>query len=262
VSKGILVYAYNNESIDYVKQARDLAIRARKHLGLPTTIVTDADVTDPVFDQVIVSNLQDYTSKSYNNGTSNQTLSFKNTKRSSSFDLTPYDETLVLDSDIIICDDTYKHCFDQPNNLLIYKDAYHVVQNRDYKEFDKISETSIDFYWATCVFFRKTKTNQIFFNLIDHIKDNYSHYRMSYQILSQTFRNDFAFSIAIHIMNGHLKDAFVHSMPGTLYYTTDRDTLCSINDDELWIVGEDRNPYRLTNTTLHAMNKFNLEELL
>ena len=44
-----------------------------------------------------------------------------------------------------------------------------LAQTRNYKEFDKISETGVDFYWATCVFFRKTAVNKIFFDLVKHI---------------------------------------------------------------------------------------------
>lgn len=263
MSKGILVYAFNNEAIHYVKQARDLAIRAEKYLGLPTTIITDTPINENVFDNVIVETLDAYTAKQYNNGTTNNSmLSFKNTKRSSSFELSPYDETLILDSDVIICDDTFRHCFDQSEDLLMYRDAYHIAQNRDYREFDKISDTSIDFYWATCVFFRKTKPNKTFFDLVEHVKDNYPHYRMSYQILSQTFRNDFAFSIAAHIMNDHSRADFVAPMPGTLFYTSDRDIVCGIKDDTLEFVCEDGAPYKTQGMTIHAMNKFSLEELL
>ena len=45
------------------------------------------------------------------------------------------------------------------------------------KEFKHISETSADFYWATCVFFRKTKLNKCFFELIQHIQEYYQHYK-------------------------------------------------------------------------------------
>ena len=41
MSKGILVHAFNNEEIDYVKQAVMVAERAKKYLNLPTSIITD-----------------------------------------------------------------------------------------------------------------------------------------------------------------------------------------------------------------------------
>lgn len=265
MSKGLLVHAFNNEQVNYVKQAVSLAERARKYLNLPVSIITDCDVPD-VFDKVIKITKQGYTQKVYNNGTQAQQLTFKNNSRVLSYDLTPYDQTLMLDTDIIICDDTFKQCFVQQNDLLLYKDAYDLAQTRDYKEFLKISETSVDFYWATCVYFTKCKSNNIFFELLKHIEENWQHYRMAYQILNQTYRNDFAFSIAIHIMNNHKLGSFVKPMPGKLFYTTDKDLLLDINETELTFLLEDKNskyfPMKTKDITVHSMNKFCLEDLL
>ena len=265
MSKGILVHAFNNEEINYVKQACMVAERAKKYLDLPTSIITDGDVPENVFDNVIkVDTPQKYTKKLYNNGNNGTHLTFKNNARVLSYDLTPYDKTLMIDSDIIICDDTYKHCFDQNSPLLMYRNAYHLAnesQHIDYREFDKISDASVDFYWATCVYFVKCKQNIIFFDLLQHIEEQWSHYRMLYQIVQQTYRNDFAFSIAVHIMNGHSKGDVARPMPGKLYYTIDKDTLCNIQNDELTFV-IDNNPIKTTGMTVHTMNKYNLEELL
>jgi|TARA_B100001094_G_scaffold85454_1_gene81882 hypothetical protein len=265
MSKGIIVHAFNNEEIDYVKQAIDVAKRAKKHLDLPTSVITDMDIDNSVFDNVIKFNTpQRYTKKLYNNGNNGKHLTFKNNARVLSYELTPYDQTLMIDSDIIICDDTYKNCFTQNNPLLMYRKAYHLANESkhiDYREFDKVSDASVDFYWATCVYFTKCKQNKIFFDLLQHIEEEWTHYRMLYQITQQTYRNDFAFSIGIHIMSGHSKANFVGPMPGKLYYTIDKDTLHSIKDDELTFI-IDNNPIKTKNMTVHAMNKFNLEELL
>lgn len=266
MSKGVLVYAFNNESIDYIKQAEFLAKRIQQYLKLPTSIVTDATITSDVFDKVITVDVKDYTAKIYNNGHGSQSLSFKNTARAESYNLTPYDQTLVMDTDIIVCDDQLAHCFDQQHDLCMYRDAYDLAQTRNYKEFDKISETSVDFYWATCVYFTKTKINKVFFDLVKHISENWKHYRMVYQIVQPTFRNDFAFSIAVHIMNNHTTGNFVHPMPGKLYYTLDKDVLIDIQDTELMFLVDDGNnkftPIKTKDMTIHAMNKFSLEELL
>ena len=40
--------------------------------------------------------------------------------------------------------------------------------------------------------------------------------------LQPTFRNDFAFSIAAHIMNGHTKGDFVHPRPQIILHTRQR----------------------------------------
>ena len=74
--------------------------------------------------------------------------SAKNDLRTQAYELTPYDETIMLDSDYIIANDVLKHCFTQDHNFLIYKDAKDLTGFRDTTEFERISETSINFYWA------------------------------------------------------------------------------------------------------------------
>ena len=95
-----------------------------------TSIVTDIDVRTTLFDRVIKVDVKDYTAKIYNNGHSSEALSFKNTARAESFDLSPYDETLVVDSDVIVCDSQLHNCFDQPNDLCMYRDAYDPCTNK------------------------------------------------------------------------------------------------------------------------------------
>lgn len=262
MSKGILVHAFNNEEINYVKQACMVAERAKEYLDLPTSIITDCDVPENVFDNVIkFEKPTNYTRKLYNNGNTGTHLTFKNNARVMSYDLSPYNQTLMIDSDIVICDDVYKNCFKQDQPLLMYKDAYHLGQNLDYKQFNKISDSSVDFYWATCVYFVKCKQNKIFFDLLQHIEQEYKHYRMLYQIVQKTYRNDFAFSIAVHIMNGHRKGNFAGPMPGKLFYTIDKDITHEIDQDKLTFV-IDNNPIKTKGMTVHAMNKYSLEELL
>ena len=62
MTKGVLLFASNNKSIDYVKQAIFLAKRISKYMDLPTSIVTDTDIESmypndvDVFDYIIHSN--------------------------------------------------------------------------------------------------------------------------------------------------------------------------------------------------------------
>ena len=113
MSKGVFLIARNNGYIDYVKQAVFLARRIKQYLGVPVTVATDSvdyliDVfgTDD-FDKII--NLE-YTAESnmryFFDGTlSKKSASFKNNNRASVYDLTPYDETLLMDTDYIISND-------------------------------------------------------------------------------------------------------------------------------------------------------------
>ena len=276
MSKGVFLIARNNGHIDYVKQAVFLAKRIKKHLGISVSIATDSvDYLEEAFgtddfDKII---WLDYTAESnkryFFDGTlSKKSASFKNNNRASVYDLTPYDETLLMDTDYIISNDLLKSCFNSNSDFMIYKKSDDIAKVRDEQEFNTISDTSVDFYWATVVYFRKTETNSIFFNLVKHIEEEWNHYRRVYQITSGLFRNDFAFSIAIHIMNGFQKGDFAQELPGSMLYTTDRDVLCKMNNDEFMFLVEKKDyigEYTALKTqgqTIHIMNKVSLNRII
>jgi len=278
MTKGVLVFARNNSQIDYVKQAYYMATRVQKFLNIPVSIVTDnsdylkktfSDYKS-VFDKIIDTGFTDtYTLKRYNDGTlAGRQLEFKNDTRTLAYNLTPYDETLLLDSDFLVNNDVLNNCFSSNKDFLIYKDAYDLANFRDYSEFDYVSDTSVPFYWATCVFFRKTVSNKIFFDLLQHIQQNWFHYNSIFQINSSVYRNDHAFSVAIHIMNGYQQGTFAGKMPGKLFYTTDKDILHEINDRTFLFLIEKENylgeytPIRFKNHNIHVMNKFSLGRII
>lgn len=275
-SKGALLFARNNGSVDYVKQAVFLAKRIRKYLDIPTSIVTDSPnylreaFDESTFDQIIEIEYTNETNRRryYDGALTEKVLNFKNSTRAQSYNLSPYDETLVLDTDYIICNDILKNCFDSNNNLMLFKDSQDLANLRNTREFKYISDKSVDFYWATVIFFRKTDVNKIFFDLVDHIYDNWSHYQKLYQISNPLFRNDFAFSIAVHVMNGFTKGDFVTELPIKHLYTIDKDILWEINNDEmLFLVEKEKylgeyTPIKTKKQNVHVMNKFSLERII
>lgn len=278
MTKGVLLFARNNNEIDYVKQAYWLALRISKYLNLPTTLVTDNQEYlenafpsyNTVFDSVVILDYTTgYTSKRYHDGTLIQKrLEFKNDTRPLAYDLSPYDETILIDTDVVIADESFLKCFEQSKDFLIYKDAYDLAQHRNYKEFEYVSETSVDFYWATCIFFRKTSKNKIFFDLVQHLQENWEYYNSIYQINSNVYRNDHAFSIAVHMMNGFQDGDFAGKMPGKLFYTIDKDELIELNDTSFKFLIEKENfigeytAIRFKNSTVHVMNKFSLNRII
>jgi hypothetical protein len=278
MTKGVLLFAKNNSQVDYVKQAYWLAKRINRYLELPVTLATDNvqyvktayRKHNKVFDNVV--ELKYSTSPSlkryYDGSLSHKKLDFKNDDRNRAYEISPYDETLVLDTDFVISDNKLSYCFEQDHDFMIYKDAYDLANFRDYLEFKNISETSVEFYWATCVFFRKTPENKVFFDLLKHIKENWNHYRSIFQINTVVYRNDHAFSIAIHIMNGYQKGDFAKLMPGKLYYTTDKDVLVDIKNDEFMFLIEKEQylgeyvPIKFKNNSVHVINKFSLNRFI
>ena len=275
-SKGVFLFAKNNGQLDYVKQAVFLAKRIKKYLNVPVSLATDSPVyleetygTDD-FDKIIKL---DYTDERnlryfYDGAMSKKKGGFKNANRASAYELSPYDETLLLDTDYIISNNLLESVFESDADFMIYKKSSDISQARNEDEFQKIDDVSVDFYWATVVFFKKTETNKKFFDLVKHIEDEWHHYRRTYQVKSHLFRNDFAFSIAIHIMNGFQPGSFAKELPGTMFYTADLDILWQLDDDEMmFLVGKENylgeyTTVRTKGLTVHVMNKFSLTRMI
>lgn len=286
-----MVYARNNSQIDYLNQAYFLAKRARKYLDLPTSVVTDSPDYlkkqypdwQSVFDHVVSvvwheQDLAEYRVMSrserhgmrnfYDGGLVSKKLEWKNEGRPSAFEASPYEETLLLDSDVVICNDIWRVCFEQDHDFLIYQNSTELVDIDRESSFTRISDPSVDFYWATCVFFRKTETNKIFFDLVKHIQDNWHHYCSIFQLNTPFYRNDYAFSIAIHIMNGYQPGDFAHPMPGTLYFASDKSVLWEISDNSLLFLLEkpmyvgEYTPLRIKDSNVHCINKFSLNRCI
>ena len=83
-------------------------------------------------------------------------------------------------------------------------------------------ESVLPIVWATVVIFKKTQYTGMIFALIKHIQKHYAHYRNLYRIKYTNYRNDFAFAIALHQMNGFGKyNGFIPTPMAMLAHETD-----------------------------------------
>jgi hypothetical protein len=277
MTQGILIFAFNSDGVDYIKLAILSAKRAKKFLNKPVSLVTDSKQylmdTFPndiaVFDKIIDSTDNTTQTKRFYNGTNEfKKHVWKNSNRVDCYAVTPYDETLVIDSDFIINSSFLSYVWNQPNAFLIYANHNDLAGWRDTSEFDFVSEQSIPFYWATVFFFKKSKLNESFFTLIKHIKENWIYFVKLYQLNSTKFRNDIAFSIAIHMMNGFTKGDFATPIANKLSYTLDRDFLVKQTAQSMTFLVQAKNSvdsYTLVKTNnldVHVMNKTSLLSIM
>lgn len=277
MTKGVLLIANNNAEIDYLKLAVYTAKQVQQHLNVPVSLITDSTdiffknyAQDAVlFDKIIDCADTDVNYKSFYNGNELQSkTTWKNGTRSSCFDLTPYDETLVVDVDYVINSNILSHCFDQPHDFLIHRHSADLAAWRSKKEFELVSNTSVPFYWATVFFFRKTPETENLFTLVNHIKDNWSYYKRLYQINSPNFRNDYAFSIAIHMLSGFYQHNFACDLPGKMFYILDKDYLVDIKDSNMQFLVQHADatgqyiPVKTTGIDVHVMNKHSLLKVI
>jgi hypothetical protein len=200
---------------------------------------------------------------------SRRDLEWKNHNRSSAYNITPFDETIVMDTDFIVGNKLLLNAFDTDEDFLIYRHVEDLNQDRpDGHEFNKISDRSVDMYWATVFYFKKTEFMKSFFDLLDHIKENWHFYRLIYQIPFKLFRNDYTFSIAIHMLNGFQRTSWPKTLPGKLWFTTDADVLLKM-DDESYSFLLDKKGWvghytagHIKDANIHIMNKFSLNRAI
>jgi hypothetical protein len=275
MTNGALIFAHNNTQIDYVKLAVFAAHRIKKYLNIPVSIVTDnanyllRQYKDHPFDQVIETSVTGSTTKLFYDGSlASKRLDWKNFSRNQAYNLSPYDKTLVIDSDYIISSDILKAAFDQDHSFQIYRKSLDLAGWRDTTYFNRINPYSIPFYWATVFVFEKNIIMQTFFDLVAYIQSNWLYFRILYNIEPVMFRNDFAFSIAIHIMNGKTNGEFAMELPGKMVYIQDKDILLDIKTDSLKFLVEKENHLgeyiaaKTTNLDVHVMNKVSLLRII
>ena len=272
MSKGIIIFAQNNEYVNYAEQACACAGYARKNLSLfdEICLITNTETLKPnkklinkYFDKVIVSDsFQPDNIRLFKDTTHiTEYASFKNMGRSEVYDLSPYDETLVIDADYFIMNDILDQVWDSENDVMI-NCKYRDVSGRHKENIEYLDNFSIPMYWATVFYFKKSDFAENLFTLISHIKYNYKYYYYLYNCSGNLFRNDFAFSMALHILNGSV--AFdVPSLPfNYLNNSFDLDDIYRVNshnDIIMYCADAERITNhilsRFKNMDIHIMNK-------
>ena len=115
MKNGVLIFAQNNSSVDYIKLAIFAAKQAKKYLDLPVSVVTDSPTwllesqPDHPFDKIIEVHDPSLRQKKvfFDGSLFSKTLEWKNFARNQAYTLSPYDTTLVIDSDYIINSNTF-----------------------------------------------------------------------------------------------------------------------------------------------------------
>jgi hypothetical protein len=275
MSTGALIFAHNNAGIDYTKLAVFSAARVKEYLDIPVSIVTDnvkwleKTYPDHNFDKVIEISTEPSTQKLFYDGSiSSKKLDWHNVTRSRCYELSPYDTTLVLDSDYILNSDTLKLALNRDESFQIYRNSFDLSGWRESPFYKRINQYSIPFYWATVFIFKKNQLTQAFFDLVSYIKSNWLYFKVLYSIDSNVYRNDFAFSIAIHIMNGKMEGDFAIELPGKMTYLEDRDILVTITDDKVKFITQKKDHLgeyiagKVQGIDVHIMNKYSLSRVI
>jgi hypothetical protein len=189
MTTGAVIFARNNEHIDYVAMARWSAQNIARHLGIPTHIITDSAPSD---------NARHFTDVG--------TVTWHNLNRMDAYRLSPWDRTLVLDADYVVATDQLRSVIDCDEDFLAHRWAYDVTGCNTFEGLNWFGDVGMPMWWATVMVFNKSKSAELIFDAMAMIRDNWTHYRNIYKNSVATYRNDHALSIALGIVNGHTLD--------------------------------------------------------
>lgn len=259
---GVLIFAFNNEHIDYLAMANWSAKNIRRHLKLPVAVVTDKEIPNNYFfEKVILA--KPYAGDTRTFADLTQNVTWYNSNRIDAYQLTPWTQTLVLDADYVVASDELKKVIDMTENFVAHKSAYDVTNLDNFDELNRFGNYNMPMWWATVMMFRKSKEAELIFDSMIMIKKNWEHYRNLYNVPDPTYRNDYALSIALNIVNGHMLDHT--NIPWSLASLTPVHKLSMISQDKYRIdfLTPDRKPrYIILSQDFHAMGKKHLGDLI
>lgn len=171
MSKGFLVLAQNSEGIDYVRQAYALAlsIKATQSEHASISLITNDPVPEhysKIFDNIIPIPWKDHAADS----------AWKVENRWKFIHITPYDETIVLDSDMLLLDDMSKKW-----ELLSKQDLFFVSDVTDYRGKVVSNESNRQVFTSNSLpnvyfglhYFKKTPTAYEFYKTLEFIVNNW-----------------------------------------------------------------------------------------
>jgi hypothetical protein len=279
MSRGYLIHAYNNSEIDYGTMAICSSLLIKKHLKEQSTAVATSqdtlfwmikthgeDLVNHVFDHIIITDIdRNVPNRSFHDTRyTKKTAPYYNTNRSDSFVLSPFDETLLIDADFLVLDNSLDAVWGSTEEILVNKSVCDLNHIEDLGGFDKrFNNMSIPLYWATVMYFKKTDKTKCLFDLIKFIKHNYRYYQSLYKVPpGDYFRNDYALSIAIHMMNAQFEGDTVKNLPNKqLMFATENDDIAAFDQGTVFFTSEARQgEFKLhkVNTNVHVMNKWSI----
>lgn len=272
------MYAYNNLHIDYGTIALCNAFLIKRNCKINSVaLVTSSWTLDYLYtkyskkflnaawDEIIIKDLPDIDNIAERRFSDTRYTKFSgkyfNTNRSSAYDFSPFDETILLDADYLMLDNTMDHVWNSDEDFMCNNKIVGLDHKPHPPGFEKrLSDMSVPMYWATAVYFQKTDKSKIIFDHITFVKENYNFYRQLYNFTPNVFfRNDYSISIGIHLVNKCIEIGNISSLPvDYIKVSQEFDEIHDFVDGNLIITSEQEQGKFLLHRVLnnvHIMNK-------
>ena len=226
-TRGALLFAFNSSKYNYAEMAVYTARRIESFLGIPTPLVTDVKSFKTIIgDKDVFDNIIEVEPDTSNIREQQEWI---NKGRFQAYELSPYQETLVLDVDYLVNSDCLLKTFDLSDTFCCHKNT-HMLMHPDAAQ-EKMSAYSYDTLWATVIMFKKSNRAKQIFETLEMVQDNYDHYANIHSFVGGIYRNDYGLTIALKIVNGHtdvpsdyIPWSLVHVGKNTSVYADTSDT--------------------------------------
>ena len=211
MSSGVLIYCFNSDQIPYHRTTNFCIELIKKNLSLPVTVVTNSATKDNIngADSLVVIDNQKNNQRFYKD----RTVPWYNLERSSAYEHSPYDNTILLDSDYFIYTKNLLELINSDYEFLLHN-RVHDLTGRGSFEYN--NRSMIPLVWATVTMFKKNERVKKIFDMIKHIQKNYSYFCKLYRIDFSNFRNDYAFAMALNQLNGFNQQYFLPTAMGMI----------------------------------------------
>lgn len=190
---GFLLYNIPTPTVDYTKIATICVRHLKYHMpNIPVAVcgeaVEDADIHIAIDD--VKLNQRTYVHKSQ---THRET--WYNLTRDRSLDITPFERTVLLDSDYIVQSNQLELLLKCNSPLMMYDTIYNIKE--DLVETEYLGNTAIPLKWATVLAFDHSDVSHELFALWQKVLANYKYYELLYGWRGDgTVWNDKAITIA------------------------------------------------------------------
>jgi hypothetical protein len=257
MTKGVLLFAHDNGDVNYTAIAAWSASRIHQHLDVPVSLVTDQQLKfDHPFDQVIIAEAESNSHR--------KQAPWKNMGRYRAGELTPYDHTILLDVDYVVCSDQLRCLFNTDQCLVSMRWARDITGRIDDENLNYFGRHRMPSAWATVVSWKRSKIADHVFGMMQMIQQNWQHYLNLYGVSDPKFRNDFALAIASNTVWGHIGEW--PSIPWTMSNVHEGVDLSQIDADEFTLryIDQQTRPktFNIKNMDFHAMCKQSLGEIV
>jgi hypothetical protein len=273
--RGMLMFAHDNGLFDYGKMAYASSLAAVHHIDEPVSLVTDILTwrrltenyprAESLFEQLFFVEPDTPNERQFDlaDGTTTK-AEYHNTTRLKAYELSPYDETLLIDTDVLIQDSSLTKVWGSKSAVRMNCEVSEMVKEMyGGNTIVKLEEKSMPIFWATICYFRQCPMASKLFEWAQYVVENYSYYGVLYGFPTAIIRVDFALTVAAHIMSGcvHKARTVVEPLPNeTTTFAWNKDIMIDVEKGRTTFLtqfngqGFPVSTYR----TVHCLNKDSL----